>query len=160
MLLQMAEFHSYLWLSRHWHFWRTQLCPYIPLLPLKKKFNGNIPYFMLVVSSWLSQGSFAVSGQISGFILCKRTIYWNVSIRELFINIDMWGKQIRFLEESWEVEMVGVLSRLSLRVPFSWQLVLLCTHLSVYLSIQFACFFTYFYVITLKKWKDILEFYL
>ena len=142
MLLQMAEFHSYLWLSRHWHFWRTQLCPYIPLLPLKKNLMGTFHILC----------SFAVSGQISGFILCKRTIYWNVSIRELFINIDMWGKQIRFLEESWEVDMVGVLSRLSLRVPFSWQLVLLCTHLSVYLSIQFACFFTYFYVITLKKW--------
>ena len=44
----------------------------------------NVGDFLLIKSRFC-----AASGQINGFILCKRAIYWHASVRELFISIDM-----------------------------------------------------------------------
>lgn len=65
---------------------------------------------MLVVSAWLSWALVASSDHINGFILYKSDLL--VLVCE--------GGRVRFLQESWEVEVVGGHAELSLGVTFSW----------------------------------------
>lgn len=71
----------------------TLISPHIPLL--LKKLNGT--FLMWVVSSWLSWDLVATSDHINGFILYKSCLL--VLVCE--------GSRVRFLQESWEVEVVS-----------------------------------------------------